>query len=153
MGQQEGAIKCTPQRCKSWRASEPPQAGFPLRSNKRQGWSCNRLPRSLDNTGSEVLQLSWKVNTRRKTEPFLEITVGDIQKMVETCLYSAWYLSFSYLFPYCLCNIGVHSTWSFNGYIDIISGFWCLSRIDICVRTVTKIQLGEIQMMRQDRLL
>ena len=26
-----------PQRCKSWRASEPPQAGFPLRYNKRQG--------------------------------------------------------------------------------------------------------------------
>ena len=103
-----------PQRWKSWRASEP----------RRQEWSCNRLPQSLDNTGSEVLPLSWKVNTMRKTAPFLEITVGDIQKMVEICLYSVLYFSFSHLFPYCLCNIGANPWWSpyqdASNYYDII---------------------------------
>ncbi len=48
-----------PWRCKSWRASEP----------RRQGWNCSRLPWSLDNTGSEVLRLSRRVNNMAKSTP------------------------------------------------------------------------------------
>ena len=83
-----------PNVAKAGGLQSPRKRDFRFAPTKRQG--CNRLPRSLDNAGRrsrgrrgyEVLQLSRRVNKMRKTAPFLEFTIGDIQKIVETWLFS-----------------------------------------------------------------
>jgi hypothetical protein len=58
-----------------------------LQSQGVKGEGCSRLPRSLDNTGSEVLWLSRRVNNMAKSTPSFEFTNGDIHKMLLSLLY------------------------------------------------------------------